>query len=72
MFQLHVSIYVSIISIDIKGIILFHNFKFISRIDFMGLLLVIFTSSINIQVLYLLVLLAIDLQLDICPQFIYN
>ena len=72
MFQLHVSIYVSIISIDIKGIILFHNFKFISRIDFMELLLVIFTSSINIQVLYLLVLLAIDLQLDICPRFIYN
>ena len=38
MFQLHVSIYVSIyvsiISIDTKGIILFHNYKLVSRIGF--------------------------------------
>jgi len=37
-----------------------------------GLLLVILTSSINILVLYLLVLLAIYLQIDICPRFIYK
>jgi len=37
-----------------------------------GLLLVIFTSSINILVLYLLVLLAIYLQIDIYPRFIYK
>ena len=34
MFQLHVSIYVSITSISIKGIILFHNYKFVSTVDF--------------------------------------
>ena len=34
MFQLHVSIYVSITSISTKGIILFHNYKFVSRVDF--------------------------------------
>jgi len=34
MFQLHVSIYVSITSISTKGIILFHNYKFVSRISF--------------------------------------
>ena len=34
MFQLHVSISVSITSISIKGIILFHNYKFISRVGF--------------------------------------
>ena len=38
----------------------------------LGLLLVIFTSSINILVLYLLVLLAIYLQIDIYPRFIYK
>ena len=38
----------------------------------MGLLLVILTSSINILVLYLLGLLAIYLQIDICPRFIYK
>ena len=37
-----------------------------------GLLLVILTSSINILVLYLLVLLAIYLQIDIYPPFIYK
>ena len=36
-----------------------------------GLLLVI-TSSINILVIYLLVLLAINLQIDIYPRFIYK
>ena len=129
MFQLYVSIYVSITSISTKGIILFHNYKFISRIGFtsvlgriiiglaswqlsiytslnshlieqseaqsqakktntlfkrynsegkfwilkdpfVGLLLVILTSSINILVFYLLVLLAIYLQIDIYPRFI--
>ena len=34
MFQLHVSIYVSIISFDSKRIILFHNYKLVSRISF--------------------------------------
>jgi len=34
MFQLHVSIYVSIISISTKEIILFHNYKFSSRVGF--------------------------------------
>ena len=34
MFQLHVSIYVSIASISTKGIILFHNYKFVSRVGF--------------------------------------
>ena len=34
LFQLHFSIYVSIISIDTKGIILFHNDKFVSRVVF--------------------------------------
>ena len=36
------------------------------------LLLVILTSSINILVIYLLVLLAIYLQIDIYPRFIYK
>ena len=35
----HVSLYVSIISIDTKGIILFHNYKFISRVSFTNVLL---------------------------------
>jgi len=39
MFQLHVLIYVSIISINTKGIILFHNYKFVSRIGFTSVLL---------------------------------
>ena len=39
MFQLHVSIYVSIISIDTKRIILFHNYKFVSRVSFISVLL---------------------------------
>ena len=34
MFQLHVSIYVSITSISTKGIILFDNYKFVSSIGF--------------------------------------
>ena len=34
MFQLHVSIYVSITSISTKGIILFYNYKFVSRVGF--------------------------------------
>ena len=38
----------------------------------MELLLVILTSSINILVIYLLVLLAIYLQIDIYPRFIYK
>ena len=38
----------------------------------LGLLLVIFTSSINILVLYLLVLLAIYLQIDIYLRCIYK
>ena len=38
----------------------------------LGLLLVIPTSSINILVIYLLVLLAIYLQIDIYPPFIYK
>ena len=37
-----------------------------------GLLLGILTSSMNILVLYLLVLLAIYLQIDIYLRFIYN
>jgi len=37
-----------------------------------GLSLVIPTSSINILVIYLLVLLAIYLQIDIYPRFIYK
>ena len=37
-----------------------------------GLLLVILTSSINLLVIYLLVLLAIYLQIDIYPRFIYK
>ena len=39
MFQLHVSIYVSIISMDTKGLILFHNYKFVSRVGFTSVLL---------------------------------
>jgi len=39
MFQLHVSIYVSRINIDTKGIILIHNYKFIPRIGFTSVLL---------------------------------
>ena len=39
MFQLHVSIYVSIITIDTKGIILFYNYKLISRLGFTSVLL---------------------------------
>ena len=38
MFQLHVSIYVSIISIGAKEIILFYNYKFVSRVDFTSVL----------------------------------
>ena len=38
MFQLHVSIYVSIISINIKGIILLYNSKFVSGIGFTSVL----------------------------------
>ena len=39
MFQLHVSIYVLIISIDNKEIIVFfYNYKFISRIGFTSIL----------------------------------
>ena len=34
MFQLHVSIYVSITSISTKGMILFHNYKFVSTVGF--------------------------------------
>ena len=34
MFQLHISIYVSIISLSTKGITLFHNYKFVSRVGF--------------------------------------
>ena len=63
MFQFHVSIYVLLIGIAIKGISLFHNYKFVSRISFtsvlrriiiayIGLLLVIPTSNINILVFY--------------------
>ena len=40
--------------------------------NLVGLLLVILTSSINIPVIYLLVLLAIYLQIDIYPGFIYK
>jgi len=39
MFQLHVSIYGSIISVSIKGIILFYNYKFVSGIGFTSVLL---------------------------------
>ena len=39
---------------------------------YVGLLLLILTSNINILVLYLLVLLAIYLQIDIYPRFIYK
>ena len=65
MFQLHISISVSIISIDTKGIILFHKDKFVARVSCtsvlgrviiglapVGVLLVIFTSSIYILVFY--------------------
>ena len=31
---IYISIYVSIISIGIKGIILFHSYKFVSRVGF--------------------------------------
>ena len=57
------------ITIGTKGIILFHNYKFVSRVGVtsVGLLLIILTSSINILVIYLLVLLAIYLQFDIYP-----
>jgi len=34
MIQLHVSIYALIISIGTKRIILFHNYKFVSRVGF--------------------------------------
>ena len=34
MFQLYVSIYVSVTSISTKGIILFHNYKCVSRVGF--------------------------------------
>ena len=34
MFQLHVSIYALITSISTKEIILFHNYKFVSRVGF--------------------------------------
>ena len=37
--SIHVSIYVSIIIIDTKGIILFYNYKFVSRVDFTSVLL---------------------------------
>jgi len=39
MFQVHVSIYVSIISVDTKVIILFHNYKLIARVGFTSVLL---------------------------------
>jgi len=34
MFQFHVSIYVSITSISTKGIILFYDYRFVSRVGF--------------------------------------
>ena len=46
--------------------------KYICSKQCVRLLLVIFTNSINILVIYLLVLLAIYLQIDIYPRFIYK
>ena len=39
LFQLHVSIYISIISIGTKVIIVFHNYKFVSIVGFISSLL---------------------------------
>jgi len=38
LFQLHVSMYVSTITIGTKRIILFHNYKFVSRVGFISIL----------------------------------
>jgi len=55
MFQLHVSIYVSITSISTKGIILFHNYKLVSRVGF--------TSNSSSSTNNLLIVLSINIAL---------